>query len=179
MATTKKTTSTAPAKKKSPRAKVGATVARTEDKRSRAMEMLLAGHKCPAIGEALGVSRERAWQLAKEALELLKAETLEDAATWRSLLTQEHLEQLVVGKSLRSSDELAEVEAGLATVNTALTQLRSLWVPTLPTSLKQELTGANGGPLQVGGPDLSKLTDTQLAQLEALLSTASAPQPGA
>lgn len=175
MATTKKTTPAA--KKKTPRAAVGGVTARVEDLRSKALEMLLQGHKCPAIGAALGITRERAWQLSKEALEMLKAETLEDAAAWRALLTQEHVEQLARGKTLRGSSDLDSAQLGLSTVDKALSQLRSLWVPTLPTSVKQELTGADGGPLQVRA-DLTKLSEQQLAQLEALLTAASGT-PGA
>ena len=37
-----------------------------------------------------------------------------------------------------------------------------------------ELTGKDGGPVQVSkGPDLSKLTDAELAQMEALLAKSS------
>lgn len=76
------------AKAKTPRATVGKTSATTEDRRAIAMQMLLAGHNCPDIGKALGISRQGAWGLAREAMAELKAETLEDAATWRALLTQ-------------------------------------------------------------------------------------------
>lgn len=133
-------------KKKTPRAAAGATTARVEVMRAKALEMLLEGHKCPAIGEALGISRERAWQLSKEALELLKAETLEDAATWRSLLTQEHLEQLGKGKALReSSHDLDAAQIGFNVVEKSLAALRSLWVPALPT--KTDIT-TNGEAVQ-------------------------------
>ena len=40
---------------------------------------------------------------------------------------------------------------------------------------KIELTGKDGGPVQVSkGPDLSKLTDAELAQMEALLAKSAA-----
>lgn len=107
--------------------------------------MLLAGHKNPAIGAALGISRERAWQLSKEALELLKSETLEDAETWRALLTQEHIEQLGKGKVMRASHNLDEVQVGLGVVDKALSQLRGLWVPSLTT--KTDIT-SNGEAVQ-------------------------------
>lgn len=173
------TTSTAAKKKKTPRAAAGGTTARVEVMRAKALEMLLAGHKNPAIGAALGISRERAWQLSKEALELLKSETLEDAETWRALLTQEHIEQLGKGKVMRASHNLDEVQVGLGVVDKALSQLRGLWVPSLPTSVKQEVTGANGQPLALGGPDLSKLSDEQLKQLESLLTVAGTSTVGA
>lgn len=34
------------------------------------------GYSCPQIGEALGVSRVRAWQLLSEEMDLVRAETL-------------------------------------------------------------------------------------------------------
>lgn len=40
------------------------------------------------------------------------------------------------------------------------------------TVQQQQITGRDGGPVRVAGPDLSKLTDAELAQLESLLSKA-------
>lgn len=165
-----------PRKKRAPKAKVGATAARTLDLKAKAFELLLQGHKCPAIGEALGVSRQRAWQYAKEYLAELKAETLEDVAEWRALLTSEHLDNLAFGKRLRAGTPDAPFgdPKGADVIDKALSQLKGLWIPSLPTSVKTELTGANGGPLRVQAsqaPDLTQLTDEQLAQLENILSS--------
>lgn len=178
-----------PKKKKGSRAKVGATSARTADLKSKAYDMLLAGNRCPAIGAALGVSRVHAWKLARDGLAELQAETLDKMDEWRTVLTQEHLEQLALGKKLRDGQapSIAHVKgipadaAGFGVVDKALSQLKALWVPSLPSVVKTELTGANGGPLQthaIGTPDLSKLTDEQLAALEAILSSV-VPEPDA
>lgn len=40
------------------------------------------------------------------------------------------------------------------------------------TVQQQQITGKGGGPVRVAGPDLSRLSDDELAQLEALLSKA-------
>lgn len=156
------------------RAKVGVSAAEGADTKSKALQMLLAGHRPPAIGEALGITRQGAWKAARAALEELKTETLDDAATWRALLTAEHMEQLVKGKLQRDGSDPKGSENGFAVVDKALTQLRGLWVPLLPTTSKQELTGKDGGPVQsavgVTGMDLGNVGTEELTQLAALLA---------
>lgn len=171
----------APKKRKSPLAKVGATAARTVDLKAKAFEMLLTGKRCPEIGEALGVSRVTAWKYCKEQLSILKEETLEDASDWRTFITEQHLENLAYGRTLRNGNPSAPADSdarygdpkGADIVDKALSQLKSLYIPALPTSVKTELSGPNGGPLQVqaGAPDLTKLSDAQLAQLESILTS--------
>jgi hypothetical protein len=86
----------APARKKptGPRAAVGKTSARVEVMRAQAFAMLVRGQNCTQIGEALGVSRVRGWQLAKEGLDELRAETMEQAAEVRLMQTQRHMTRL-------------------------------------------------------------------------------------
>ena len=137
----------------------------------------------PAIAEVLGISRQRAWKLAREALEELKESTLDKTASWRDFLTAESLEQLYTAKLLR--DGTPKMQAledampnpdGIAAVFTALDKLRGLYVPALPTTTKQELTGAAGGPLQTvsAGLDLSLLSTEQLQVLISTMQQAGA-----
>lgn len=167
-------------KKKTPRAKAGATTARVETMRSTALSMLLEGKSCPEIGDALGVTRERAWQVATEAIDMLIAETLDKAEGWRAILTREHLENLRYGRDLMSttgSPEAAEAtldakELGHNIVCKALDKLEKLWgaAVLVPMVTKTDIT-TNGkeiaGVPMVPAKDLSVLSDTEL---EAILA---------
>lgn len=110
MTTNKNPTAAKPKPRNKTWAQTGATPARVEDIRGKAIEMLLAGHKFPAIGEALGISRQRACVLAKEALEDLKAETLEDAVTCRALAKQYKVPLNADGSSKLSNAEWTRIK---------------------------------------------------------------------
>ena len=110
MTTNKKTTAAKLKPRNKTRAQTGATTARVEDIRGKAIEMLLAGHKFPAIGEALGISRQRACVLAKEELEDLKAETLEDAVTCRASAKQYKVPLNANGSSKLSNAEWTRIK---------------------------------------------------------------------
>ncbi len=169
----------APKKRKSPRAAVGKTAAQTLTRRAKAVEMLLDNKSCQQVGDALGMTRQGAYLHAKKALDELKAQTLDSSEAWRDYLTLEHLDQLRLGKQLRDGDgDSPGAVEGFNVVDKALSQLKTLWVAPQTTSVKAEITGANGGPLQMQAvpADLSKLSDVQLAQLEQLLLSIS-PAP--
>jgi hypothetical protein len=183
-------------KKKSPRAFVGATTARVETMRAEALAMLLAGKSCPQIGEALGVTRERAWQVTKEALELLIAETMDKAEQWRAVLSQKWMDQLVKGEKLRdnalATGEAAPAEGkegpalpldALDTANgmieKALAELGKLWgaYAAVKTEAKTASTvdhTTGGKPLpSANAAALAAMSTDQLAALEAALKLTS------
>jgi hypothetical protein len=83
------------------RAAAGATTARVEVMRDQVLAMSNTGMTCPQIGEALGISRNRAWQLLNEALEMLHSETMDKTEHWRAIMSQKWLVQMAKGEALR------------------------------------------------------------------------------
>lgn len=173
----------APARKKppGPRAAVGKTSARVEQMRSEAFAMLVRGLKCPAIGTALGVSRVRAWQLANEGMEALRAETMDQAAQVRLMQTERHMARLTALDAIlnaldtKGKDFLYDASARAGAVAKATqieAEIAKLWGSYMPT--KSEVTGANGGPLggQAPAHNLSALTSDQLAAFHSLAALA-------
>lgn len=174
--TTEPTTS-----KKSPRAATGATTARVEQMRAQAFEMLVRGIKCPEIGRVLGVSRNRAWQLATEGLAQLKAETMDKAEQYRLMLTERHMRRLaLLDEIIESKDDKGVYNYDANARITASSQARGieqeiakLWGAYMPD--KSEVSGPNGMPLQTQAVtpsehDLSNLSSEQLAQLMSLVA---------
>jgi len=166
------TSKTTPKPKKTPRAKVGATSARVELLRREVFRMLKQGMSCPQIGDVLGVSRERAWQLAKEEMEAVKAETHEAALEWRILLSARHDSRYQVLEGVvtdPTADHGARVTAiGKQTdINKDLGKLWGAYSP-----VKSELSGPDGGPIQtlgafavpIGTTDPAAWTASALAQ---------------
>jgi hypothetical protein len=47
--------------------------------RRQALRVVNQGYSCPQIGAALGITRQRAWQLMNEEMDLVAAETFEEA----------------------------------------------------------------------------------------------------
>lgn len=149
----KKTTPTTAAtkKKKTPRAKVGATSARVELMRREVFRMLNQGMSCPQIGDVLGISRERAWQLAKEEMAALKAETHEEALEWRLRLSARHDSRYQVLDAVvmdLTADHGTRV-AALGKQTDINKELGKLWGAYAPA--KTELSGPDGGPIQAQG----------------------------
>lgn len=150
---TKTTAAKAPRKKPTAsRAAVGATTARVEQMRAEAFAMLARGLKCPAIGEALGVSRVRAWQLANEGLEQLRAETLDKAEEVRLMQTERHMRRLQAldaileaadGKGQFINDPVSR--AGAAAKATAIeAELAKLWGSYMPTRVASTTPDGQG-----------------------------------
>lgn len=184
---------------KQPRAKTGETTARVESMRLKAFELKLQNQTCTQIGEALGVSRVRAWQLLNEHLEELKAETLDKAEQWRAILSGKALEQAHKGELLQEKAtealgkpdgtvDLAMLETANSMINAAHEKLAKLWGAYSPTrvesksELKADVTSA-GVPLGTAGAEaaLQAMSAEQLAALEAVLTPAQpaeAPLPG-
>lgn len=144
MATPPKTTA-----RKGPRAKAGATTARVETMRREALRLVNQGYSVPEVGEALGVTRQRAWQLVSEELDAVKAETHEDALAWRLKLTARHearIKQLeAVAAGARTN---VEAVAALDKARAVDVELGKLWGAYAAT--KTELTGADGKDLVAG-----------------------------
>lgn len=169
----KKTATKSAAKKKSPKAAVGVTAARVAAMRLEAFKLLKQGLSCTQIGQALGISRARAYQLASEELEAVKAETKAEAIDWRVLLTARHEERIrelqAAANKAASMDEVGTVVAALDKQRAVDVELGKLWGAYAAT--KNELSGPEGGPVQTQttGPDLSKLTTEQLLQFKALM----------
>ena len=88
--------------KRTPRAKAGVLSVRTEEKRRAAWRLANEkGFNCPQIAEAIGVTRQRAWQLISEELVIVQGETFAEAIEWRLTQTAGHL------ADLRLLDEIA------------------------------------------------------------------------
>lgn len=125
------------------RAAVGATTARVEQMRSEAFAMLVRGLKCPAIGQALGVSRVRAWQLANEGMEQLRSETLDQAEQVRLMQTERHMRRLqALDTILEAVDAKGQFinDAGARTAAAARAtgieaELAKLWGSYMPTKI--------------------------------------------
>lgn len=90
-------------------AKAGPIVARVEAMRLEAFKLVNQGYSRPAIGEILGVSRVRAWELINQEMEAIAEETHTEALAWRLKLTARHearLRQLdvIARKAKQDSD---------------------------------------------------------------------------
>lgn len=159
-------------KKKTPRAKVGATSARVELMRRDVFRMLNQGMSCPQIGDVLGISRERAWQLAKEEMEALKAETHEAALEWRLRLSARHDSRYQVLDAVITDPKVDHGTrvAALSKQTDINKELGKLWGAYAP--VKTELSGPDGGPIQaqgafavpIGPVDATAWTQAALAQ---------------
>jgi hypothetical protein len=113
----------------------GPVAVRAEVLRSEALRMRRAGMSCPDIGTALGVTRVRAWQLVVEAMDELRAETLQEAADWRIDLTDEHRENLKRAKELRDNVDPDIAAKGIAQGTAILGKLADLWGANAPTKI--------------------------------------------
>lgn len=60
-----------------------------QDKRARAYEMRLRGMSSTAIGEELGISRQRAWELIRDAVAQREEEIREGAETLRATMAEQ------------------------------------------------------------------------------------------
>jgi hypothetical protein len=117
--------------------------------RRDALRLVNAGYSVPEVGEALGVTRQRAWQLVSEELDAVRAETHEDGIAWRLKLTARHearIKQLeAVAAGARTNTEAV---AALDKARAVDVELGKLWGAYAPT--KTELTGADGKDLMAG-----------------------------
>jgi hypothetical protein len=148
--------------------------------RADAFAMLVKGMKCPAIGAALGVSRVRAWTLANEGMEQLRAETMDKAEQFRIMQTERHMARLqamdeIVSAVDKKGKFIYDASARTQAAGKAVTieaEISKLWGSYMPT--KSEVTGANGAPLGGQAPthNLSALTSEQLAAFHALAALA-------
>lgn len=150
MATKLPKTSAGKAKAKTPRAKAGPTTARVELMRREALRMVNLGYSCPQIGEVLGITRVRAWQLVSEEMALVASETFEDGLKWRHKLTARHESRLKaleveVSKTVDPAAKIAAIDKGRAID----IELGKLWGAYAPA--KSELSGPNGGPIETNG----------------------------
>jgi hypothetical protein len=139
--------------------------------------MLIRNMKCPAIGAALGVSRVRAWQLANEGMEALRAETLDKAEQVRLMQTERHMTRLKALDAIvdavddKGKGFLYDASARANAVSKATQiegEIAKLWGSYMPA--KSEVTVANGSPAPEH--DLSKLSAAELAQLHSLATLA-------
>lgn len=145
-----KKTATKSAAKKRPQAKVGETAARVAAMKLEVFRLLKQGLSCPEIAHDLGISRQRAYQLASEELEAVKAETKDAALDWRVLLTARQearlreLQALAI-KAVAKNDIGAAVGA-IDKQRAVDVEIGKLWGAYAP--VKGELSGPDGGPLQ-------------------------------
>jgi hypothetical protein len=155
MATKLPKTTAGKAKPKGPRAKAGPTTARVELMRREALRLVNLGYNCPQIADALTdlgftrVSRQRAWQLVTEEMDLLAAETLEDAAKWRLKLTARHEGRLkALNEAVAKATDPATLIAAIDKAKGIDIEIGKLWGAYAAT--RTELTGADGNPLVTG-----------------------------
>ena len=71
-------------RKRPPRAKAGPTTAITLERQMQVLTLSRAGHKCPAIGNLLGISRFQAYAALKAGLDAVREEIAEQADELRA-----------------------------------------------------------------------------------------------
>lgn len=72
-----------------PKAKTSAAIVLAQERRAKAVEMRLRGMSSSAIGEELGITRERAWQLIREAMAQREEEIASGGATLRATMAEQ------------------------------------------------------------------------------------------
>lgn len=136
---------------KLPRARTGKTAVRVLDMKREAWRLRLQGYSIPEIGDQLGVTRQRAWQLLDAENKAVQDETHQAAADYRALQVARHESRLrelqtivdasktLPGERISAIDKMRAIEAELS-------KLTGAYAP-----VKSELAGADGGPLAVQG----------------------------
>lgn len=156
--------------------KASAKRLRGAENRAKALELRKSGASYRQIGEALGISMQRAHQLVMDELDRLAQLRLGNADELRRL----ELERLEMG-ALAIVTNVKRGELGAVKIWVRISESRrKLLGLDAPVSL--ELTGKGGGPLEVGIVDLAALSTDELQVLKGLLLKAQgagdeAPKP--
>ena len=127
---------------------------RAGERRERALELSLAGRSLRQIGAELGISHSRAGDFIREAL----AESAERRGELADKLRERELRRLE--RLIASLDPYREDPAAANTIIRAGERIAKLHGLDAPARLEHSLAG----------PDLSALSDEQLATLEAWLA---------
>lgn len=153
------------------RSATAGSVVQTEQRRKEITRMRIAGYTLQQIADHLGITKQSVHEHVKAVISSDHEATKELAAEYREIELQrlEALHQAYSGTAAGGDDKAASVVLKAADQRA---KLLGLYVT------KTEVTGANGGAIKTEasvGPDLSKLTDDQLAQLNLILSAATPP----
>lgn len=157
------------AKKQPNGPKSHATKINAAEKRKRAVELRKAGAPYSRIGEELGVSRQRASKMVKEAMEELKAETVQETENLRQMEAQ-RLDTLQVGVWSRAVKGDLDALDRVLKISHRRSKMLALDKPN-----RVEVSGPGGGPIkhqQAPVLDYSRLTDKELSTLETILEKA-------
>jgi len=132
-----------------PRAMTGPTSVRVEEMRSIAQRMRRDRKTLDEIAEHLGVSKGRAHQLVREAMDEVREATFQDSLEWRHELTEEHLDNLKRAKQLRNDSDPETAARGLLAVTRTLKELGDLWGAHAPKKISA--TNPDGTPAGLPG----------------------------
>ena len=140
---------------------------RARELEEKATELRMAGHSYYAIGKALGIGRGTVHKAVMRALKRLNEETREHA-------------QQVLELELKRCDKLLAslwphaIKGNGAAVDRVLRimERRTRYLG-LDSPVKHELTGQDGGPMELANYDFRNLSDDELSQVLKILRRAS------
>jgi predicted transcriptional regulator len=152
--------------------KTGARIARARENQTKAFELRKLGFTYAVIAQKLEVSPAQAFNYIKHALAELTKLTLSNAEDLRRL-ELERLDQLDA-EAVRHG--VKNKHTSLNVINTRLRiSERRCKLLGIDAQTKIELTGKDGGPVQFAKLNLSKLSDQELSELQAIIAKTSEP----
>lgn len=143
---------------KLPRARTGKTSVRVLDMKREAWRLRLAGYSIPEIGDQLGVTRQRAWQLLDAENKAVQDETHQAAADYRALQVARHesrlreLQTIIASAKSLPSERIAAF-GQIRGIEAELSKLMGAYAPA-----KAEVSGPDGSPIGVFAVPLAQPT---------------------
>lgn len=154
------------------RSKTASRTVATTMRRQQAMDLRAQGYSLAEVADALGITRQSAWELLTKSIHDYNASTAERAEEYIET-NHARLEKLIKAHMPAATDPTdrntyAAANTVLKSVNEQ-NKLRGLHAPT-----KAELSGPNGGPIQSveAAFDVSKLSTDELTALQELMRKA-------
>jgi hypothetical protein len=148
--------------------RAGRKASQSAERRSKALELRIAGASFEQIGQALGIATSAAWKHVTSALDQTKAKLAENAERVRAIEVR-RLDAIVMSLWGRRSDP-----RHADTILRAMDRRARLLGLDAPT--RAELSGPGGGPIVQTTSDLAGLTNDELGQLETLVLKGAQPK---